>query len=151
MRVLVLALALISATTASATPRTTPFKSAGGAFFAISVPNMAESVRWYSQTLGLTVTMEIPGTPAVTVMEGDGVMVEILHDPFARPASTQQHGMFKGGFTVKHFAATLDSLRARGATFAFGPYPAQGGQRANVILRDNAGNLIQIFGDEGRD
>ena len=40
----------------------------------------------------------------------------------------------------------LASLRAASVPFAFGPYPARAGQRANVIVRDPEGNLIQIFG-----
>lgn len=55
--------------------------------------------------------------------------------------------VFKAGFLVKDFDSAVDELRARGVTIAFGPFPAQNGQRANVLIRDNAGNLIQIFGD----
>jgi len=40
----------------------------------------------------------------------------------------------------------LEVLRARWVDIAMGPFPARGGQRANVIVRDNAGNLIQLFG-----
>ena len=31
-------------------------------------------------------------------------------------------------------------------SIAFGPFPARPNQRANMIVKDNAGNLIQIFG-----
>lgn len=152
MRNLVLAgcLLIAAATASSANPRETPFKSTTGAFLAISVPNLQESIGWYRDKLGLSLTLEVPGTPAVAVLEGGGLVVELLHDPFARPGPNQpgqQHGLFKGGFIVKHFDATIELLRARGVTFAFGPFPAQTNQRANVIIRDNAGNLIQIFGD----
>jgi hypothetical protein len=37
-------------------------------------------------------------------------------------------------------------LEARDVEIAFGPYPARADQRANVIVKDNAGNLIQFFG-----
>ena len=40
---------------------------------------------------------------------------------------------------------TLGKLAERGVPVAFGPFPAQGNQRANAIIRDNAGNLIQLF------
>ena len=40
----------------------------------------------------------------------------------------------------------LAALKARHVDIAYGPYPAQANQRANVIVRDNAGNLIQVFG-----
>ena len=87
---------------------------------------------------------------AVTVLEGEGLTVELIQDPSARPASGQPgsvHGFFKAGFAVKDLGKTLEQLRARGVEVAFGPFAAQDGQRANVIIRDNAGNLIQIFGN----
>lgn len=37
-------------------------------------------------------------------------------------------------------------LQKRNVEIAFGPYPARKNQRANVIIRDNGGNLIQLFG-----
>jgi catechol 2,3-dioxygenase-like lactoylglutathione lyase family enzyme len=151
MRFIALAVGLLAlAPPATAVPRTTAFTSITGAFFAISVPNLAESSRWYVEKLGLSVSLEVPGTPAVTVLEGGGLVVELTHDPSARPGSNQpgqKYGLFKGGFLVKHFEATVETLRTRGVTFAYGPFPAHDKQRANVVIRDNAGNLIQIFGD----
>lgn len=47
------------------------------------------------------------------------------------------------GVIVSDFEKTLSTLKERGADIAFGPFPARPGQRANVIVRDNAGNLIQ--------
>ena len=55
------------------------------------------------------------------------------------------HGMFKAGVLVKDLDKTLEKLAARGVPVAFGPFPAQPNQRANAIIRDNAGNLIQLF------
>ena len=43
-------------------------------------------------------------------------------------------------------APPMAPRQARGAEIAFGPFPARDGQRANLIVRDNAGNLIQFFG-----
>jgi catechol 2,3-dioxygenase-like lactoylglutathione lyase family enzyme len=126
-----------------------PFKAVTGAFFAVSVPAMASSVHWYSEKLGLSVVLQVAGTPEVTVLEGGGLIVELIHDPAAGPRLDPPHlvhGPFKVGFVVQDFESTLAELRARGAEIAFGPYPPSGQQRANVIIRDNAGNLIQIFG-----
>jgi hypothetical protein len=55
-------------------------------------------------------------------------------------------GVFKVGIIVSDFEKTLAMLKAREVEIAFGPYPARSGQRANVIVKDNAGNLIQFFG-----
>ena len=56
------------------------------------------------------------------------------------------HGVVKVGLLVDDFDRTMAALRARGVDIAFGPYPKTDTQRANVIVRDNAGNLIQFLG-----
>ena len=61
-------------------------------------------------------------------------------------ANYRVHGFFKAGIIVDDFDKTLRDLRARGVEVAIGPFAATAEQRANVILRDNTGNLIQIFG-----
>ena len=61
------------------------------------------------------------------------------------------HVIFKVGVIVSDFEKTLSTLKERGADIAFGPFPARPGQRANVIVRDNAGNLIQFFGNESKE
>jgi catechol 2,3-dioxygenase-like lactoylglutathione lyase family enzyme len=152
MRSVMLALALLATLSheSSAAKRVPPFEPVTGAFFALSVPDMAPSVQWYADKLGLSVVFESPGVPAVTVLEGAGLTVELIHDPAAQPGPVspeRQHGLFKAGFLVEHFELVVADLMARGVTIAFGPFPKQGRQRANVIIRDHAGNLIQIFGD----
>jgi hypothetical protein len=56
------------------------------------------------------------------------------------------HGIFKGGVFVAEYDKTLATLRARGVEISMGPFPARDGIPANFIVRDNAGNLIQFFG-----
>ena len=98
-----------------------------------------------------TLTLEAPGATSVTVLEGGGLIVELVHNPSASPRAGASpdlvHGPYKAGFVVKDFGRTVETLRARGVDIAFGPFPARDGQRANVIVRDDAGNLLQIFGD----
>jgi catechol 2,3-dioxygenase-like lactoylglutathione lyase family enzyme len=133
-----------------------PLSADHGAFFALSVPDLAASTRWYAEKLGLRVTMRVPrqGGVAVTVLEGVGLTVELLQLDAARPrdpasSSAREpqltHGIFKVGFVVDDFDATIARLRARGVEIAYGPFPPREGQRANAIIRDNAGNLIQLF------
>jgi len=125
-----------------------PFKLLTGAFFAVSVPNLDESVQWYSEKLGLAVSFETSGGGTeVRVLEGGGLIVELIRDPAAQPPVAARQGIFKAGFVVKDFDRTVEELRARNVAIAFGPFPASNSQRANLILRDNAGNLIQIFGE----
>ena len=47
---------------------------------------------------------------------------------------------------VDDLEKTLAALKARGVEVAMGPFPAKDNVLANVIVRDNAGNLIQFFG-----
>lgn len=124
-----------------------------GAFFAISVADLEASSRWYVEKLGLEVVLDVPMNDgaAVKVLEGGGLIVELVRHDDAVPADCSAidpalcHGMFKAGVLVKDLDKTLEKLAARGVPVAFGPFPAQPNQRANAIIRDNAGNLIQLF------
>ena len=154
MRLFVAALLLTAATTAHAQQASTPSPAfrTSGAFFALSVPDLAASRAWYERKLGLAVTREInPGSGlSVLVMEGGGLMVELIHSTRARAGAEidplTQQGLFKTGLVVDDFDATMRTLRERGAAIAYGPYPARDGQAANVIVRDTSGTLIQFFG-----
>lgn len=127
-----------------------------GAFFALSVDDLDASAAWYAEKLGLAVVLRSPpgSDPAVVVLEGGGLIVELVHHRDARSAPGTSsgaerdlvHGYFKAGAIVADFDKTVHVLRARGVEIAFGPFPPQADQRANVIVRDNAGNLIQLFG-----
>jgi catechol 2,3-dioxygenase-like lactoylglutathione lyase family enzyme len=121
-------------------------QTATGAFFALSVPDVKASARWYVDKLGMKIDRELPN---VIILENANVIVELIErkgaadtaqDPF------QRHGIAKAGFIVDDFDKTLKQLRARGVEFAMGPYPARPDQRENVIIRDNNGNYLQIFG-----
>jgi catechol 2,3-dioxygenase-like lactoylglutathione lyase family enzyme len=129
-----------------------------GAFFALSVADLVASAAWYEQKLGLSVTLDIPKQNgiAVKVLEGGGLTVELIQDDQARPLAQAApgvtdpqriHGLYKAGFVVKDFDRALALLRERGVEIAFGPFPETATQRANVLIRDNSGNLLQVFGD----
>jgi len=128
-----------------------------GAFFALSVPDLDASAKWYEDKLGLKITMKPPreGQVEFAVLEGGGLIVELIRNDAALSLDKLQppvddafkiHGYFKAGVLVKDFDAALATLKARGVDIAHGPYPSREGRRANVIIRDNAGNLIQFFG-----
>ena len=134
-----------------------PAFTAHGAFFGLSVPDLDASTKWYAEKLGMTVVMRLPkqSGSAVTVLEGGGLIIELQQRDDAKPlsqaapgmsANYQVHGFFKAGVIVDDFDKTLATLRARNVTIAIGPFPATATQRANVIIKDNAGNLIQFFG-----
>jgi hypothetical protein len=54
-------------------------------------------------------------------------------------------GLFKAGVVVDNWDGLVTGLKARGVPIAMGPFPATAEQRANLIIRDNNGNLIQFF------
>ena len=94
-------------------------------------------------------------SPRVTVLEGDGLTVELIQNDDALPLSraapaaksnVDEHGIFKAGVIVNDFEQTLAMLRVRRAEIVIGSFPGRNGQRANVMVKDHAGNLIQFFG-----
>ncbi len=128
-----------------------PLGTASGAFFALSVADLKASAQWYAEKLGLKVLMQMPksGGNAVKVLEGGGLIVELLERDGAgpRPADPiQVHGFAKAGVIVTDFDKTVALLKERKVEIAFGPFPARPNHRANVIVKDNAGNLLQFFG-----
>lgn len=160
MKVIPLLLALTLPTAVrprpAATSAVTPALSATGAFFALSVADVRASAKWYADHLGLSVVMDAPKQEkaAVIVLEGGGLIVELIQHDDAVPLETAApglksnillHGVIKAGAVVTDFDEALATLRRRGVEIAFGPFPARGNQRANVIIKDNAGNLIQLF------
>jgi hypothetical protein len=101
--------------------------------------------------------MELPkrDKAAVIVLEGGGLIVELIENDDAVPltravpglkSNILVYGVVKAGAIVSDFDKTLAMLKQRNVAIAFGPYPAREHQRANVIIEDNAGNLIQFFG-----
>jgi catechol 2,3-dioxygenase-like lactoylglutathione lyase family enzyme len=146
------ALAALAMLVAASQPKPQPVFNTSGAFFALSVTDVAASAKWYAEKLGLTPTNQIakkPGGAGVAILEGGGLIVELLQIDAATSTGKDAnlvHGFFKAGMIVDDLNGTLAKLRARGVQVAYGPYPASATQRANVIVRDNAGNLIQLFG-----
>ena len=150
------ALLLVCTPAADAQTADPPF-TATGAFIALSVPDVAASARWYREKLGLRIVLEPPkaGEATAVILEGGGLLVELIQHDGAKPLGTLApgvrgsvyvHGYFKAGLIVEDFDRTIAALRARGIEIAFGPYPRSATQRANAIIRDNAGNLIQFLG-----
>ena len=163
MRLLPLLCCAMFATRAVAQAPTTPASRAvvgvagRGAFWALSVADVKSMSQWYADKFGLHVTLDPPKANGakVVVLEGDGLTVELIQHDNAKPRRTLAptatdpvllHGIAKAGVVIDDFDKTVASLRAASVPFAFGPFPARSGQRANAIIRDPEGNLIQIFG-----
>jgi catechol 2,3-dioxygenase-like lactoylglutathione lyase family enzyme len=136
-----------------------PVITTRGTFFALSVANMDSSVKWYREKLGLSVAIQVPRSDptksAMTLLQGGGLTVELVQHDESVPlrnflpepkGALFVHGIFKVGVVVDDFDATLAAIRARGIDVAIGPFPRSADQPANAIIRDNAGNYIQLFG-----
>ena len=157
MRTLCLLLVLLPVSL-RAQATTAPF-TAHGAFVGLSVGDLDASLRWYRDTLGLRVVMERPRTnetrARMALLQGGGLTVELVQQDDAKPlrsavpdgrGALDIHGIFKVGFVVDDFDATIAELRRRGVPIAIGPFPKRADQPANAMIRDNAGNYIQLFG-----
>jgi catechol 2,3-dioxygenase-like lactoylglutathione lyase family enzyme len=153
------ALPMVSRAQTPDVPASGPVIIATNAFFALSVADIEESTRWYRDKLGLRVTMQAARTDATkaaaTILQGGGLTVELVQHDEAVPlrkflpeprGALFLHGIFKVGVTVDDFDATIAALRSRGIPIVIGPFPKRADQPANAIIRDNAGNYIQIFG-----
>jgi catechol 2,3-dioxygenase-like lactoylglutathione lyase family enzyme len=153
-RALLLAAWLIPAGASAQAPADTapPFRAVAGSLIALSVADLDASTKWYQRMFGLSVTMNIPrqqGRNGLTVLAGNGLLVELQeHAGAAIPdrAPDARQGIFKVGVVVADFDAALASLRARGANVVIGPFAKRADQPANVIIRDNSGTYIQLFG-----
>lgn len=124
--------------------------SALGAFFALVVPDIDASAQWYREKLGLKTTLPITrqGRFAFTTLEGSNLIVELIQDAQAaeKKGEPSVHGISKAGVIVDDFDKTVTLLKSRGVEIVAGPFPKRPDMRANVVVKDNAGNLIQFFG-----
>lgn len=124
---------------------------------AISVADLEESIAWYEKVFGFTVIdrSEIPGTGIkVSHMQGAGFLLEIFAAKDANPLPEDRRIPNKDLLTMgnKHFSFGVkdahkvkDEMEAMGVDIAF---IAEVDGTYGVFIRDNTGNLIEIF-EEG--
>ena len=119
----------------------------------ISVPDLEASIRWYAEVLDFEVEqrLEIPAIPAkVAMLRRGNLRLELFEVPGAQPLPEERrhpnldlrtHGNKHLAFAIKDIDSAERELRSRGADivwvrrFEFG---------ANIFLRDNSGNLIEL-------
>jgi catechol 2,3-dioxygenase-like lactoylglutathione lyase family enzyme len=129
-----------------------------GAFFALSVPDVDASAKWYADTLGLKVVKQFPKdqySQGVKILAGGNLIVELVQLEEALPLSRmtptrtkpeQLHGIFKVGVIVDDLDQILDMLKARHVPIFSGPSPARSQDMRGAQIKDNAGNIIQFLG-----
>ena len=126
--------------------------------FAISVPDLEETITWYKRVFGFEVfdRSEIPGTGIkVCHMAGNGLILEIFQPPGGPNLPEErkipnQDLMTNGNkhisFGVKNGKKAKEQMIADGVEIVFealvdGTY--------GIFIHDNTGNLIEIFEEDG--
>jgi catechol 2,3-dioxygenase-like lactoylglutathione lyase family enzyme len=129
-----------------------------GAFFAISVADVATMSRWYQDKLGLRVLSsgEAPNQIAkFAILDGNGLLIELIQHTKASdrgavaPSATDAymiHGFFKAGMVVDHLDAIYAALKRQGVPIAHDLMPAKDVPMRSFAVRDPEGNLLQFFG-----
>ncbi|MBV9644174.1 MAG: VOC family protein [Verrucomicrobia bacterium] len=122
----------------------------------ISVSNLEESVKWYTQILGFETTkrLDLPEVQfRVAILEYQGFGVELIEVkgsskyPLAWNEPGPQHriqGIVHFAFRVDDLGATEKVLRDRGARFACEPTVLEGLGIRYFHIFDNDGNLIEF-------
>ena len=130
---------------------------AEGSFFAIYVPNLEASVKWYSENLGMRVVLEAPRTEkfGLAILEGSGFMIEIVQSEKAIPlqdaapsldSKTSIQGIYKIGVLVDDLEKVVSLLREKQIPIAMGPFPTRPNRRSNLAIHDNNRNVIFFIG-----
>lgn len=156
IRVLVCAF-LWAASVVAQQPAQSPFPPPTGSYFAISVRDLNATAEWYKQKLGFREVKQSAsrdGLARAIILEGDGVVVEIVHHKRAVSPRTlvkgykdayQIYGVFKVGLIVQDADHTLQRLKANGVAIANGPFNDDALHLRSFLIRDNEGNIIQFF------
>lgn len=122
--------------------------------WAVSVPNLDESIAWYEKMLGFEVELRfrIPGQPVeVAMMKCGDLRVELFHAENSRPPDAIRRdpdlhfwtqGNLHFAFAVPDVHVFADTLRKRGADIAWVRDFEFG---SCAFIRDNAGNLIEFM------
>ena len=109
----------------------------------LGVLDLARSVAFYRDLLGLTLQQEIPGDFAFFQAGGVTLALSIPH----AKNSAQVVGATEVVFSVEDVRATYDALRARGVVFANEPRNVTGSLWA-ANFADPDGHRLSIFGPE---
>jgi methylmalonyl-CoA/ethylmalonyl-CoA epimerase len=122
----------------------------------ISVSNLEESVKWYTETLGFEPTkhLDLPEVQfRVAILEYQGFGVELIEvkgstkNPLAWKEPGPQHqiqGIVHFAFRVKDLDAVEKVFRQKGARFACEPTVLEGLGIRYFHIFDNDGNLIEF-------
>ena len=121
---------------------------------AISVPNLEESIAWYEEKFGFTIIdrSELPNLNInVAHMQGVGFILEIFEAKGAAPLPEDRrhpnrdlmtHGHKHFSIGVRDARKASKELEGMGVEIAM---VAEVDGTYGVFIRDNSGNLIEVF------
>jgi catechol 2,3-dioxygenase-like lactoylglutathione lyase family enzyme len=105
--------------------------------------DLARSVEFYRDQVGLEVQSQIPGFAFLKA----GAVTLALSEPIARAAGDAVSGAFEIVFPVEHVRAAFDALKAKGIAFTQEPRNVVGSMWA-ANFNDPDGHKLSIFGNE---
>ncbi|MCC7462263.1 MAG: VOC family protein [Gammaproteobacteria bacterium] len=120
----------------------------------MSVPNLEESIAWYTRMLDFKVesVVQLAHVPAnVAMLRRGELRIELFEVPGAAPLPPERrvpdedlrtHGNKHVAFAVRDIDVAVDELRRRGADIVF---LKKFEFAAVAFIRDNAGNLIELL------
>lgn len=129
-------------------------EQSAASFAALSVPDLAASTRWYQRQFGLTAQFHYQADDhavAIVVLSAPGLTIELQQHSAAQvPQLPQgkaylQHGIFKVGIQVQDLQQALRVLQANGTQLEVPAFTDPNGRFHSAIIRDNSGNLLQLF------
>jgi len=108
---------------------------------ALGVKDMARSVRFYQETLG----MPLSGKPGEVTMVRAGDITLLLNAPLGQAAGNAMVGAVEVIFPVESVAAAHTRLAARGCSFTHAPHEVTPGLWA-ATFTDPDGHRLTILG-----
>ena len=121
----------------------------------ISVPNMDESIAWYTDILGFSLISDNfiePIKARVAFLKHGEFSVELFEIEGAKPLPEEQripnldiqtHGTKHMAFAVEHIHEFVDRLKEKDVDIAMDVFPMEGD--LVCFIRDNSGNLLELI------
>ncbi len=87
----------------------------------IHVSNMAESLKFYTQIMGLTISRQFSPQPGIEIsfLNGGNTQLELIHDSGKQNISYGEH--ISLGFQVKSLNKKIEDLKNKGIRSIIGP------------------------------